>query len=106
MAEAHFRRGTPLARQLPVLVMQGQRSSLMDAVLAEEAGMLTTRRLGSAVHLGQSDVQRVPPRDVAKLYVDWLLMRRAAHAYRLGRSTLMLSARVAAGDPENITTFS
>ena len=44
--------------------------------------------------------------DVAKLYVDWLLMRRAAHAYRLGLSSLMLSARVAAGDPENITTFS
>lgn len=76
------------------------------AELAEERGMLTTRKLGRPVHLGQTDVSRVSEDDVSALYADWLLMRRAAHAYRLGLSSLMLSARVAAGDPENITTFS
>ena len=79
-------------KNLPHLVLTDTASV---AVLAEEAGMLTTRRLGSAVHLGQSDVQRVPPRDVAKLYVDWLLMRRAAHAYRFGVSQLLHTARTA-----------
>ena len=76
------------------------------AELAEERGMLTTRKLGRPVHLGQTDVSHVSEDDVSALYADWLLIRRAAHAYRLGQSTLMLSARVAAGDPENITTFS
>ena len=71
------------------------------ALLAEEAGMLTTRKLGRAVHFGQSDVTRLPLSDVATVYTDWLLMCRATHAYRFGASMLLVTARRAAGSVVN-----
>ena len=36
MAEVHFKRGTPPSDQLPVIITQGERQKLTDALSAEE----------------------------------------------------------------------